>query len=239
MASDGTQANSWSGWWLPSISADGRYVAFESDASNLVPGDTNGVPDTFVRDRLSGTTERVSVSTDGEQANDTSTDYGTSISADGRYVAFYSYAINLVPGDTNGVPDVFVRDRLAGTTERVSVSTDGAQGDYPSFYPSISGDGRFVAFCSRAYNLVPGDTNGDYDVFVHDRQARITSRVSVAAGGAQGHGSSGYFGLSISADGSFVAFASNLRPRFQPRVLVFLRFMDLALLHMTGKQGRP
>ncbi|MDT7943806.1 MAG: hypothetical protein RQ985_04565, partial [Dehalococcoidia bacterium] len=160
--SDGTEGNGYS--WFPSISADGRYVAFESIASNLVPGDTNGVSDVFVHDRLTGQTTRVSVASDGTQGHSAS-DH-PSISADGRYVAFESFASNLVPGDTNGKRDVFVHDRLTGQTARVSVASDGTQGNGDSIYPSISADGRYVAFVSGASNLVPGDANGNIDVFI-------------------------------------------------------------------------
>jgi len=199
---------------FPSISPDGRFVAFLSDASNLVPGDTNGVRDVFVRDRQSGTTERVNLSSTGEQAVGGS--WGSSdpsISADGRFVAFESDANNIVPGDTNGRADVFVRDRRTGVTERVSVSSAAAQGNWESAGPSISAGGRFVAFESFATNLVPGDANGRYDVFVHDRQTGVTELVSISSEGAQGNGSS--VSRSISADGRFVAFnsyASNLVP---------------------------
>src|SRR5262249_21079352 len=127
-----------------SMTPDGRFVAFLSYASNLVPGDTNGRPDMFVRDRLNDTTERVSVSSAGVQANGDS--FEPSISADGRFVSFISYATNLVPGDTNGHVDVFVRDRLAGVTERISVSSTGAQGNDDSLSSSTSADGHFVAF---------------------------------------------------------------------------------------------
>jgi Tol biopolymer transport system component len=146
----------------PAISATGRYIAFFSNASNLVPGDTNGAGDVFVRDRLAGLTRRVSVGAAG-QANDNSAE--PAISADGRYVAFYSEASNLVPGDTNTTVDVFVRDRLSGVTRRISVSTAG-QGNGPSYGPSLTPDGRSVAFESDASNLVPGDTNQRGDVFV-------------------------------------------------------------------------
>jgi Tol biopolymer transport system component len=202
--SGGAQANSGSDYLL-SISADGRYVAFASNASNLVPGDTNGHWDVFVRDRQLGTTERVSVDSGGAQANADSLE--PSISADGRYVAFWSNASNLVPGDTNTASDIFVRDRLLGTTERVSVDSNGTQADKFSDSPSISADGRYVAFESFATNLVPGDTNGTYDVFVHDRQLGTTERVSVDSNGAQANSSSGPTS-SISADGRYVAFAS-------------------------------
>ncbi len=216
VATDGTQGNANSGdipALAPSISADGRFVAFQSAASNLVAGDTNGRLDIFVRDRRSGTTERVSVATDGTQGNDNSGDWGLSISADGRFVAFISSATNLVSGDTNANNDVFVHDRQSGTTERASVATDGTQANFYSRLPSISADGRFVAFRGTASNLVAGDTNGWPDVFVRDRQSGTTELASLSTGGAQGNDSSLY--SSISADGRFVAFdstASNLVP---------------------------
>jgi Tol biopolymer transport system component len=212
VASDGTQANSYS--YHPSISADGRYVAFDSFASNLVAGDTNAAYDTFVRDTVTGTTTRVSVTSDGTQA--ISASYYPSISADGRYVAFHSYASNLVSGDTNNSEDVFVRDTVAGTTTRLSVSSDGKQGNRKSdtiSAPSISADGRYVAFGSFASNLVAGDTNGLYDVFVRDTVAGTTTRVSIASAGTQGNGYSR--DPSVCADGRAVAFdsyASNLVP---------------------------
>jgi Tol biopolymer transport system component len=139
-------------------------VAFDSTASNLVPGDANGRFDVFVHDRVTGTTTHVSVGSDGTQGNGDS--LRPFISADGRYVAFDSTASNLVAGDTNGVQDIFVHDRVTGTTTHVSVASDGTQGNDDSVGPSLSGDGRFVAFLSWASNLVPGDTNGAVDVFV-------------------------------------------------------------------------
>ena len=196
------------GSYRPSISADGRFVSFESIAPDLVAGDTNGVPDIFVHDRQSGTTERVSVATGGGQVSDGSFNSVPSISADGRFVSFDSYAPDLVAGDTNGYTDVFVHDRQSGTTERVSVATGGGQGGDFSYAPSISADGRFVSFHSDAPDLVVGDTNGARDVFVHDRQAGTTERVSVATGGGQGSGGSGSYRPSISADGRFVSFDS-------------------------------
>ena len=144
-----------------------RYaVAFISLATNLVAGDTNGVEDIFVRDTQTGTTTRVSVANDGSQGNGMSS--LASISGDGRYVAFYSGATNLVAGDTNGVWDVFVRDTQAGATTLVSVASDGTQGNDGSSTPSISSDGRYVVFISYATNLVAGDTNATRDVFVRD-----------------------------------------------------------------------
>ena len=141
-------------------------MTFWSSASNLVPGDTNQAGDVFVRDLQSGTTQRVSVAADGTQGNGGGDD--PAISADGRYVAFDSYASNLVPGDTNDRYDVFVRDLQSRTTQRVSVATDGTQANGDSGSPAISSDGRYVAFSSDASNLVPGDTNGEPDVFVRD-----------------------------------------------------------------------
>ena len=200
----GEEANSGSEWPTPAISADGRFVAFNSGASNLVPGDTNGREDVFVRDRVTGTTERVSVGSAGEEGNSGSE--WSAISADGRYVAFASRASNLVPGDTNGTNDVFVRDRLTGTTERVSVSSTGEEGNGHSGFPAISADGRYVAFDSWTSNFVPGDTNGSRDIFVRDRVTDTTERVSVSSTGAEGNDYSNF--AAISADGRYVAFAS-------------------------------
>ncbi len=199
------------GSYEPSISGDGRFVAFWSPATNLVPGDTNSKEDVFVHDRQSGTTTRVSVDSLGVQGNGAS--LFPSISGDGRFVAFQSRATNLVPGDTNGWSDVFVHDRQTGTTTRVSVDSSGVQGNLDSSFPSISGDGRFVAFYSFANNLVSGDTNGRADVLVHDRQSGTTTRVSIDSSGIQGKSLSEH--PSISGDGRFVAFesaATNLVP---------------------------
>lgn len=140
LAGDGSQGNDTSN--SPSISLDGRYVAFVSHADNLVAGDTNGLRDIFVYDRQADTVERVNVSSGGAEANHYS--QWPAISADGRYVAFHSYASNLVGGDTNGAPDVFLHDRETGTTERISVSSGGAQGNGSSLAPAISADGRYV-----------------------------------------------------------------------------------------------
>jgi Tol biopolymer transport system component len=204
VALDGAPGNSAS--FNPSVSADGRYVAFQSSATNIVSGDTNGKFDIFVHDRQTGQTMRVSVGSGGTQGNDDSGGY-LSVSADGRYVAFQSGASNLVSGDTNGNYDVFVHDRQTGQTTRVSVATDGTQGNTASFAGFISGDGRYVAFESSATNLVSSDTNGSRDVFVHDRQTGQTTRVSVASGDAQGNNAS--TDSSISADGRYVVFASD------------------------------
>ena len=190
---------------MPTISADGRYVAFGSGAGNLVPGDTNGWDDVFVRDRQTGATERVSVSSTGTQANGIS--LVSVISADGRYVAFFSDADNLVTGDTNGTADVFVHDLQTGLTERVSVSSAGAQGNGESYGPAISADGRYVAFFSLSIDLVTGDTNDVADIFVHDRVSGVTERVTVDSSEAQANDFS--WDCAISADGRHVAFQSS------------------------------
>jgi Tol biopolymer transport system component len=211
LASDGTEADHLSAG--PRISADGRIVAFESFADNLVPGDTNGSPDVFVHNRMTGRTTRVSVASDGTQANE-GVPGGISISATGRFVAFESGSSTLVPGDTNGVVDIFVRDRLTRQTTRVSVASDGAQANRESFSPSLSADGKYVAFESPASNLVARDTNRQWDIFVHDRTTGATTRVSLNSHGAQANGFS--IRPAISADGRFVAFgsmASTLVPR--------------------------
>ena len=210
----------------PSISANGRYVAFESDASNLVPGDGNGKRDVFVRDLDAHQTRLVSVSSSGVQGNRNSG--SPSISADGRFVAFSSLAGSLVRGDTGTKNDIFVRDLKANTTRRVSVSSAGVQGDNGSFGPSISASGRYVAFGSDANNLVPGDTNGVPDIFVSDPSRHTIVRASVTSAGAQASRSSfGTLGASISGNGRYVAFestAGNLAPRDTNRFYdVFVR----------------
>ncbi|MBR1231965.1 Calx-beta domain-containing protein [Bradyrhizobium sp. AUGA SZCCT0182] len=202
VASDGTQGNGSS--LDSSISADGRYVTYHSDAPDLVDGDTNGINDVFVFDRETGTTERVSVSSTGEQGNNAS--FSPNISADGRYVTYFSLASNLVDGDTNGNYDVFVFDRETGTNERISVSSTGEQGNGTSFSPDISADGRYVTYYSDASNLVDGDTNGTNDIFVFERETATTERVSVSSTGEQGDG--GSFSSDISADGRYVTYSS-------------------------------
>jgi Tol biopolymer transport system component len=207
----GKQANG--GSWDCTLSRDGRIVAFQSEATDLVPGDTNGVADIFVRDRERGITERVSVSDAGEEANSNSWDI--SVSADGRYVAFTSAATNLVPGDTSGQRnDAFVYDRQTKTVKRISVSPTGKEGNNSSGSPSLSADGRYVAFLSFARNLVSApDTNGWCDVFVRDLETGKTQRVNLSADGAQARDGSPY--VALSGDGRWVAFmshANNLVP---------------------------
>ena len=156
------------------------------------------------------TTTKVSIATGGAPGQGDVVGYKPAVSADGRVVAFASYAANLVAGDTNDTIDVFVHDRQSGVTTRVSVGSDGAQGNAISEAPALSADGRYVAFESAASTLVPGDTNGTIDVFVHDRVTGTTSRESIATDGSPTVG----FGAasqhpSLSADGRFVAFASS------------------------------
>lgn len=187
------------------ISADGRYVVFSSDAPNLVPGDTNRVADVFVHDRTTGRTSRASVGPRGRQANGPSR--FPSLSANGRYVVFDSAASNLVAGDGNRAEDVFLRDLRAGRTLLVSVGPRGRHGNDWSEGPAIGADGRTVAFTSAATNLVPHDTNGTFDIFVHDRRTGATKRVSVGPDGRQANAES--LGPEcISADGRYVAFTS-------------------------------
>lgn len=193
------------------ISGSGRWVVFESTASNLVTGDLPGTADVFLHDRNNGTTTRVSIGSGGVQPNGPS--FGASISDDGRLIAFLSDASNLVAGDTNGVTDLFVRDRVAGTTTRVSLASDGTPTDQPILEAAISGDGSAIAFWTEASNLVAGDTNGSWDVFVRDLVTGTTTRVSVADGGIQAEGYS--LDAAISDDGRTIAFrsdATNLAP---------------------------
>jgi Tol biopolymer transport system component len=192
------------GSYHQAISDDGMRVVFQGSATNLDPNDTNGRDDVFVHDRASGTTVLVSVDSSGVVGNANS--FSPAISGDGRFVVFTSFASNLVANDNNGETDVFLRDLASGTTELVSVDSAGNQGDGGCLYSSVSFDGQFIAFESGSTNLVAGDTNGCDDVFVRDRQAGTTERVSVDSNGAQVQGFSMW--PSVSADGAFVAFES-------------------------------
>jgi Tol biopolymer transport system component len=194
------------------ISSDGRFLAFTSDDSDIVPGDTNARTDVFVHDRQSGITERVNVSSEGDQGIGTADTGGIALSLDGRFVAFTTNAANLVPGDGNGSRDVFVHDRRDHSTRRISVRSDGSEGDGQSYAPAICADGRHIAFASFAA-LVPDDTNGLADGYLRDLQTGETIRLSVSTDGVQGNrGSPGAldharFGLSGNA--RYVAFESN------------------------------
>ena len=217
VASDGSPAT---GFDLKEsvLSGNERYVAFPSDSPNLHVPDANPGTDVFVHDRRTAGTTLVSLSSRGEQGLTTPLatwdDYRPALSHTGRFVAFTSTASNLVSGDTNvseecrgPCADVFVHDRVRLTTERVSVSTEGTEGNSHSFLPSISADGRRVTFTSRATNLVPGDTNDSLDIFVHDRRTHGTTRVSVASNGDQGNWPSRC--SAIDATGGFVVFGSD------------------------------
>jgi Tol biopolymer transport system component len=200
--SSGNQANRESG--TAAVSRDGRFVAFASYANNLVAGDTGFNEDVFVHDTKTGATERDSVDSSGGQANTGSDD--VAISADGRFVAFSSYADNLVASDGNGCQDVFVHDRATGTTDRASVDSGGVEGNGDSRQPALSADGRFVAFLSVAKNLVAGGTSGTQHVFVRDRASGTTELASVSTGGTAADADS--LECAISADGRFVAFST-------------------------------
>src|SRR5207244_10486050 len=149
-----------------SLDADGNLLAYWSNASNFVPGDSNKVGDVFIFNRNDGSTTRISVGPNDEGGDGMSSD--PSMSPDGRYVAFWSGATNLVPDDTNGKRDIFLVDRDNGTVTRVSVADDGTQGDGDSFSPNVNGGGALVAFDSAARTLVADDhkTKGS-DVFLH------------------------------------------------------------------------
>lgn len=264
-----------------SISADGRYVAFQSAATNLVPNDTNGQDDIFVKDRQTGVVERVSVSSDELPANgssfhptisadgrlvmfsswatnlapndtwdselflrdlqaDTTVRVGTSangtpgnngsgagdFSGNSRYLAFSSHSSNLVPNDTNGLIDVLVKNRATGALELISAALSGGPANGHSGVPALNGDGRIVAFTSLATNLLSGDTNGQQDVFVRDRQTGVIERLSVSANGTQSNGLSDW--PDLSDDGRFVVFeseATNLAPPFTSE-----SYMDIFLV---------
>lgn len=205
VATSGDEANFGSGY--PAISADGRVIAFSSEANNLVPGDTNGLQDVFVHDRSTGATTRVSVGPRGRQAAGGSWrgSDNPSVSGDGRYVAFGSSANNLVTGDTRGF-NIYVRDRVNRTTTLVSVDIARDQPNGDSFFPSISDDGSRVAFTSSASNLVRQPEYAGYDVFVRNLRAKKTRLVSVTSSGRAGNGDSDL--PAISRDGRHVAFVS-------------------------------
>jgi Tol biopolymer transport system component len=232
----------------PAVSADGRYVAFLSDATDLLPlNDRNGFRDVYLRDRATGITELVSVGLDGNPANGSSQIGGLSspaISADGCLVAFSSTASNLVEGDQNGTEDVFVRNRCAGSTERVSLASGGGEANGSSGNPDLSSDGRYVTFQSNATNIVDGDTNGDTDIFVFDRETRTSQRASVAdVTGEEANGDSVL--PAISGDGGTVAFesmATNLTAKANTLRQVFVHTLQSGLttqvsVNLNGDPG--
>lgn len=220
----------------PAISPDGRFVVFESDATNLAPLDFNGLSDVYLHDRQTDTTERVSVpNLVGPTGSGNEFSGDPEVSADGRYVTFVSGASNLVAGDVNNAIDVFRRDRLTQTTVLVSVSSLGAQSTFPAFNPSMSADGRYVVFESAGASYIVGDTNTASDVFLRDVLLGTTTRLSVAANGVAG-GNDDSRAPTISGDGSTVSFssmASNLvRGDSNDAIDVFVRVLA------TGKTER-
>jgi len=197
---------------VAALSADGRFFAFASIADNLVPNDNNVSSDVFIRDRVNRTTERVSVGPNGVEgdANSGFLDGlgGVSISADGRFVAFRSFSDRLTPdGNPNFNEHIYVRDRQTGSIERIDVASDGTIADGFAFGIAISANGRFVAFDTDAGNLVPGDGDDAFDVFVRDRLAGTTEGITTRVPTDTFTGNS--FVSSISADGRWVAFQSN------------------------------
>jgi Tol biopolymer transport system component len=188
---------------LPAVSEDGRYVAFSSDATNAVTGDTNGARDVFVRDTVAGTTERVSISSAGTQGNGTS--QAPTISGDGRFVGFESTASNLVSDDTNGVSDVFVRDRLSNVTIRESTMANLGQANGASTSASLSSDGRTIAFLSLATNLDPNNPDNDTQADVYVRATRPPTVTTVTPGSVARNATVGY---TITGDG----FLTNPNP---------------------------
>ncbi len=188
----------------PSISADGRYVVFESLASNLSASENNATWDVFLHDRLLNTTEQISVDSAEVGGNQQSGD--ASVTSDGRYVVFTSSSTNLVGGDGNAVADVFVRDRVDGVTIRISEDTSGLDADGPSSSPFITSNGQWVVFTSLASDLVDDDTNGEGDIFRYEMATGVIDRVSVPAGGGESSRASN--NASISEDGRYIAFES-------------------------------
>jgi Tol biopolymer transport system component len=189
VASDGTRGNNPS--YRAAISADGRYIAFDSHASNLVNDDTNNWEDVFVHDQLTGQTSRVSITPDGTEF--TTSSYFPSISADGRYVEFTTH-------------HVWVHDRQTGQTSQVSVAWNDVGSFSQLLNSSISTNGRFVTIRANDDNPLLGDTNDYYDIFIFDRQTGQTSLISMAWDGRQSNGDS--HGSSLSGDGRYVAFSS-------------------------------
>jgi hypothetical protein len=208
ISSAGTQGDDGSGGSV--ISANARFVAFTSNAMNLVPDDFHPSNDVFVRDLQTGITERVSVGLRGAQPNGESNGGSghVGISDDGRFIAFFSTATNLIADDRNDQQDAFVFDRATKTTTRVSLGINDQQANNESRDSiDISGNGRFVVFASDASNLVPNDTNGISDIFVYDLKRHKTARISIGNNEQQANNSSGL--PAITKDGRFVGFASS------------------------------
>jgi len=190
----------------PSISADGRFIVFSSQSTNLdsIATDNNGVTDVFLHDRNTGSTIRIN---NGIGAETDQNSGAPSISDDGKFIVYTSRATNLVVDDTNATQDIFIYDRVNITTSRVSISTDGSEGNDFSSSPSIDGNGQFIAFQSSASNLVDNDTNGFDDAYVRDRLNNQTYRVSIAIDGTESLDDS--FDPALSSDGEYIAFESD------------------------------
>jgi hypothetical protein len=202
VAADGTEADDDSYVYGASLSGNGRWAVFGSDASNLVAGDTNDEADVFRVDIRTGEVTLVSNDPNGDPSNSSSDD--PSISANGRFVTFYSSATNLVADDTNAQRDIFVFDAKTGTTRRASVASDGSEADDGSYDPVVSNNGQVVAFYSLATNLVAGDTNANWDVFAHDFRSGETTRLSQHPDGTEAASSA--YQPCITANGRTVLF---------------------------------
>lgn len=209
------------------LSGDGRFVVFDSTATNLTASEQGMLSDIFLKDAQTGVITLVSVDSSEAYANEQS--WRPDISGDGRYVVFYSFASNLVAGDSNSVPDVFLRDTVSGNTTLISVSHDGGFADAGSMMPTISGDGRYVAFQSNASNIVYGDNGLAVDVFVRDTVTGETVKASTDAGGNSFGGDS--YSQSISTDGRHVTMARSGH--------VYMKDLDTAVLMQidTDSQG--
>jgi WD40-like Beta Propeller Repeat len=235
--SQGVAGNSFSGGFSNAspVTPDGRFVGFDSFASNLVPGDTNQLTDSFLRDRQARTTIRVNVSSAGAQANNSSA--VTAVSAKGRYVLFASRATNLVTGDTNNALDGFIRDTWYGTTTRVTVKADGTQVANDTRVWDMTNDGRFVLLSSVG-RYTADDTNADDDAYVKDLWTGSLERVSLTNGGNNFPGGTGFNKASLSDDGRFVAFNAALANAF-PQIYVRDRLYRTTTLVSVNLNGQP
>jgi Tol biopolymer transport system component len=189
--------------YAPSVSSDGNYVAFQSLTADRRDGDRNTVEDVFRRDVAQSATVLVSLSNDGRQGNNRS--YAPDMTADGATVVFESLASNLVPGDNNNTSDIFLRDLTAQTTTRISIASDGGDSNGASFRPAISSDGAFIAFCSRATNLVPGGGTQAASAFLFERATGKITRIPIDAPAGP---TSGCQRVAIDSNGGVVAVAS-------------------------------
>jgi Ca2+-binding RTX toxin-like protein len=215
------------------ISADGRFVVFESGATNLVANDTNGKTDVFLKNLETGAITRVSTSTSGAQAGAGVDDSSISVSADGRYVSFTSASTNLVTGDTNGLTDVFVKDTQTGQLTRVSTSAGGVQGNGNASDARLSADGKFVVFESSANNLAGGpDINGNPDIFIKNLQTGAISCVSLDLNGDYAIGMA--YNPDVSADGRYVVFESSADLLGDGQYGTFVRDMQTGTLTHMG-----